>query len=192
MCQAKDHFLWKIRKNLTIWNQWMSFRLRPVLAPNSKMKMTHSDWLIFFGISLSNPGLWCWFQWIPEIWFSVSTSNNLVPLAQFQIIIFRQADPPPEAKTCGFQGHHESAFTPAWWSVSWRSGVAPEAPTSLVQMFTILSLPPEAKNFPSGDHSSPETSSSWLSKVETRGFGWRTSKFFTWPERDPDDISQGL
>ena len=114
------------------------------------------------------------FHIIPATWFSVSNSSNFWPLEQFQSFTLLSAVPPPEARRLFFHGHQASAWnwitceknqitlTLAWWSVKVWSGWVQSVETSLVQMLTVLSLPPEARYWPFGFHFKPVTSCSCL------------------------------
>ena len=87
----------------------------------------------------------------------VSTALTNAPLLVFQKRIMRSAVPPPEASRFFCHGHHARALTAAWcWSKLKTGGAVATRRSS--QIFSRLSLPPEASCTPPGAHLSPQTS----------------------------------
>merc|ERR1719335_2140399 len=72
-----------------------------------------------------------------------------MPDVVFQKRMLRSAIPPPVARRLRCQGHHASAFTAEQCSVRTCFGVF----VMPSQTATVLSLLPDAKCDPSGDHS---------------------------------------
>lgn len=89
----------------------------------------------------------------------VSILSNNVPSSVFQNLIVLSAEPPPDASTpcvCGLQA---KPFTAAQCWLNLLIGIA----DLLDQIINLLSLPPEARWFPSYDHFKPQTYCVWPS-----------------------------
>lgn len=72
----------------------------------------------------------------------------------FQNLIHRSLFPPPLTRIFDYFGCHAIAFTAALWS---ENLIISELAFKF-QMINLLSLPPDAISFLSGDHFSPQTS----------------------------------
>ncbi len=90
-------------------------------------------------------------------WLPVSMELSRAPVCMFQNLMQRSAVPPPEASRLAWKGHQARALTAAWCPNRVRTGSRP--PSS--QTCSLLSLPPEARCWPLGDHFKPQTSSAW-------------------------------
>jgi hypothetical protein len=71
----------------------------------------------------------------------------------FQNLIVLSAEPPPDARTPWLCGLQAMPFTAAEWDVNLQIGVV----LLMLQMKSLLSLPPEARRLLSKDHFSPQT-----------------------------------
>ena len=91
--------------------------------------------------------------------------------------------PPPVASTLFYHGHQSIAFIPAL--CSFKTYLGESLPIS--QRQTILSFPPEASVFPSGDHFNPQTSWVCCSRVHTNGLATLTSKLLILESLPPLD-----
>ncbi len=96
-------------------------------------------------------------------WEPVSILSRRVPFRVFQNLIVRSAEPPPEAKTPWLWGLQARALTAAQWWLNLLIGVFEE----FDHIISLLSLPPEARWFPSNDHFNPQTSCVWPSYLLT-------------------------
>jgi hypothetical protein len=87
----------------------------------------------------------------------VSMLSRSVPFRVFQNLIVRSADPPPDAKTPWLWGLQASPFTAAEWWLNLLTGIEER----VFQINSLLSLAPEAKDWPSNDHFNPQTYWVW-------------------------------
>ena len=79
-------------------------------------------------------------------------------LSAVEVVVFQKrmhlsAVPPPDASRPCWCGDHAMALTAAVWSENFRTGLA----DAWFQMYSWLSLPPDAICLSSGDHFSPHT-----------------------------------
>lgn len=84
----------------------------------------------------------------------VSTHCIGCPVMVFQNRMHRSAVPPPEANNPCWCGDHAIAFTAAKCDEYVWTGES----ECCVHTYSLLSLPPEARHCPSGDHFKPHTS----------------------------------
>lgn len=75
----------------------------------------------------------------------------------------RSADPPPEAKTPWLWGLHANPLTAAQCWLNLLIG----AVDRVFQIMSLLSLPPDAREYPSNDHFKPQTYCVWPCIIET-------------------------
>ena len=117
----------------------------------------------------------------------VSTLLTHEPVLQFQKRMWRSAVPPPLASRLGCQGHHARALTAAWCWEKVNSGWVSEydSPACSCHTCSRLSLPPDARSRPSGDHRRPHTSCEWPCTLATRCSACRTSWWWISPLREP-------
>ena len=94
------------------------------------------------------------FQTMLDTWLPVSQLNISVMLLVFHTRTVRSTVPPAVASTLDCHGHQDTALTADWCEVMVCSGVS----RPVLHTCTQLSLPPEAKVFPSWDHERPQTS----------------------------------
>lgn len=79
------------------------------------------------------------------------------PVRVFQNRMHLSAVPPPEAKRPWWWGDHAIAFTAAKWSVYVWTGDN----DCVFHTYNLLSFPPDARYWLSGDHLRPQTSWRW-------------------------------
>lgn len=84
----------------------------------------------------------------------VSTHCMGCPVNVFQNLMHLSAVPPPDANRPWWCGDHAIALTAAKWSVYVWTG----ATDCIFHTYSLLSLPPDAKYWLSGDHFKPHTS----------------------------------
>lgn len=87
----------------------------------------------------------------------VSTLEMHLPFCVFHILMHPSWEPPPEASTLNWYGHHARALTAAQWSLN-RNKKFVDFIFAASHTYTRLSLPPLASNLPSFDHFKPHTS----------------------------------
>jgi hypothetical protein len=79
--------------------------------------------------------------------------SSRVPLSVFQNLMVLSADPPPDARTPWLWGFQAKPFTAAQWWLNLLMGIGER----VFQMMSLLSLAPDANDWPSKDHFNPQT-----------------------------------